>query len=329
MKVHSDITSLPHFRNAAVTIGTFDGVHAGHQKIISQLTSEAKKNEGESIIVTFHPHPRMVLSNSPESVKLITTIEERIFLLDKSGLDHLVIVPFDLGFSRLSAAEYVEDFLLRHFNPHTLIIGFDHRFGQGRTGNFSMLEDYAARGQFRLIEISQHVIHELKVSSTRIREEISGGNIEEANVLLGYSYFFDGRVVKGDQLGRKIGYPTANIRLEEEEKLLPGNGVYAVYAGLKNSDLLLTPDLILKGMMNIGVRPTVDGLKQATEVNLFDFSEDVYDQRLQVYVEKRLRSEKKFAGLDALKEQLAEDARDSVVHLSQHSGPHQFNRQLL
>ncbi|MEO6930083.1 MAG: bifunctional riboflavin kinase/FAD synthetase [Chitinophagaceae bacterium] len=326
MKVHSDIANLPAFRNAVITIGTFDGVHAGHQKIISQLTSEAKNCGGESVIVTFHPHPRMVLTASPESVKLITTIEERIFLLGKLGLDHLVIVPFDLAFSKLSASEYVEDFLVRHFRPHTLIIGFDHRFGQGRSGDFHMLEDYASRGKFKLIEISQHIIHELKVSSTRIREEIAGGKIEEANELLGYSYFFDGSVVKGDQLGRQIGYPTANIRLSEPGKLLPGNGVYAVYAGLKNADPSQAPVTLFEGMMNIGSRPTVGGLQKTTEVNLFDFDLNIYDQRLQVYVESRLRDEKKFAGLAELKEQLAEDAKISRSTLCLQSGPHQFHR---
>lgn len=311
MKVHSDINNLPVFRNAVVTIGTFDGVHAGHRKIIGLLISEARAVNGESIIITFHPHPKKVVGANPQSVHLLTTIDERITLLESLGLDHLVVVPFDLHFSNLSAKEYVEEFLLKKFSPHTLIIGFDHRFGKGRTGDFHLLEEYAANDQFRLIEISQHVIHELKVSSTRIREELQKGDPDEANELLGYTYFFSGTVVTGDQIGRTIGYPTANIRLETPEKLLPANGIYAVFARIRGEH-----ETIYKGMMSIGFRPTVGGTREVTEVYLFDFSRDIYGKELQVFVVTRLRDEVKFSDLASLTRQIDQDAEDSLKVLA-------------
>lgn len=307
MKVHSDINNLPSFRNAVVTIGTFDGVHAGHRKIIGQLISEARKNEGESIIITFHPHPKQVVGSHAQPIHLLTTIAERILLLERLGLDHLVVVPFDLHFSNLSAQEYVEEFLLKKFSPHTLIIGFDHRFGKGRTGDFHLLEEYALNRQFHLIEISQHIIHELKVSSTRIREELNRGNVDEANELLGYTYFFSGTVVTGDQIGRTIGYPTANVKMDNAEKLLPANGIYAVFARLNDHD---AP--IYKGMMSIGIRPTVGGTKEVTEVYLFDFNRDIYGRQLEVFVVKRLRDEVKFPDLPSLTRQIDQDAQDSL-----------------
>ena len=311
MKVHSDINNLPSFKNAVVTIGTFDGVHAGHRKIIGQLISEARKNEGESIIITFHPHPKQVVGSHAQPIHLLTTIAERTQLLETLGLDHLVVVPFDLHFSNLSAREYVEEFLLKKFSPHTLIIGFDHRFGKGRTGDFHLLEQYALDGKFHLVEISQHIIHEMKVSSTRIREELNKGNVDEANELLGYTYFFSGTVVTGDQIGRTIGYPTANVKMENDEKLLPAKGIYAVFARVNDADAQLH-----KGMMSIGIRPTVGGTKQVTEVYLFDFNRDIYGRQLEVFVVKRLRDEVHFPDLPALTKQIDQDAQDSLLVLA-------------
>jgi riboflavin kinase/FMN adenylyltransferase len=305
MQVHRDIDHLPVFKNAVVTIGTFDGVHLGHRKILYQLKQEAAIIAGETVIVTFHPHPRKVVHNATHQVRLITTIEERIDLLSAIGIDHLVVVPFTEAFSELSPEEYVENFLTLKFHPHTVIIGYDHRFGKGRKGDYKLLEDYRNKGYFELKEIPQHVIKDSTVSSTLIRQSITEGNISLANSLLGYEFFFEGRVVRGDQRGRTIGFPTANLRVEDEEKIIPGNGVYGVDVAFNGQDRF-------KGMMNIGVRPTVDGSTKTIEVNIFDFDKDIYEKRLRVYVKKFLRGEQKFESLDALKAQLYKDRHDSL-----------------
>jgi len=304
MKVHTEITALPDFKNAVVTIGTFDGVHRGHRKIIDQLREEAQRINGETVIVTFYPHPRMVISSKTQ-LYLINTPEEKQKLLAAQGVDHLVIVPFTPDFASQTAADYVEHFLIKYFHPHTLIIGYDHRFGQGRKGDFHLLEQYAAEKRFNLIEIPQHLLHESAISSTRIRENLLLGKLEEANELLGYDYFFEGLVVEGNKLGRTIGYPTANLEVMIAEKLVPGNGVYAVLAELKNLERGY-----INGMMNIGIRPTIDGTKRVIEVNLLNFNEDIYGSTLKVYLKKYLRGEQKFNGLEALKNQLAKDREE-------------------
>lgn len=310
MKVHQYTDHLPLFRNAVITIGTFDGVHQGHRQIISSLQQEAAAAGGETVIITFHPHPRWVLRN--HDIQLINTIDERIELLRQAGIDHLVIVPFTDAFSKLSAEEYVEHFLVEHFHPHTIIIGYDHRFGNNRKGDFRMLEAYAARGLFRLKEIPEHVINDNTVSSTTIRHSVLQGHIQEANRLLGYPFFFTGEVVEGNKLGRTIGYPTANIHIKEPEKLIPANGVYAVTAELMNEK-----GRLYQGMMNIGLRPTVGGKNRTIEVNLFGFQRDIYHQPIRVYVYRYLRDEVKFNGLDALKDQLALDRQDTLAALSE------------
>lgn len=304
MKVYTEITTLPFFPNAVVTIGTFDGVHLGHHQIINQLKEEASKIGGETVIITFYPHPKKIVSSQPSPVFLLNTPAEKHALLSAQGIDHLVIVPFTAEFANQTAAEYVENFLINHFHPHTLIIGYDHKFGQGRKGDYHLLEDYAAKFGFNLIEIPQHLLHESAISSTRIRENLQSGSLKEANELLGYEYFFDGTVVEGNKLGRTIGYPTANLQINYTEKLVPGNGVYAVRVTMKS---LTGKSRELKGMMNIGVRPTVDGTKRVIEVNLLDFNENIYGENLRVQLVKYLRGEAKFSGLDALKEQLAKD----------------------
>ncbi|MFT3827755.1 MAG: bifunctional riboflavin kinase/FAD synthetase [Chitinophagaceae bacterium] len=301
MKVYHSTDTLPAFKKAVVTIGTFDGVHLGHRQILDQLKQEAERIGGETVIITFHPHPRKIVGKSEHPLQLINTIEERIELLEKNGIDNLVIVPFTAEFAQQTPEEYIEHFLVQKFQPHTVIIGYDHRFGQGRKGDYKLLELYSAKLGFELKEISQHVINENTVSSTRIRTAVSQGAIEEANALLGYTFFFEGTVVKGNQLGRTLGYPTANLQPADDTKQVPGNGVYAVEVTIGNTSA------ILKGMMNIGVRPTVDGTKRMIEVNIFDFDKDIYGETLRVYVKHYLRSEKKFNGLDALKAQLASD----------------------
>jgi riboflavin kinase / FMN adenylyltransferase len=339
MQVHRDIDHLPQFKNSVVTIGTFDGVHLGHRQILTQLKAEAERIKGDTVIVTFHPHPRKVINSSQPPIYLLNTIEEKIELLRALDIDHLVIVPFDERFSQISAQEYIEQFLMRKFNPHTIIIGYDHHFGKGRTGNYLLLEEYSAKLHFRLIEISSHIIDENAVSSTRIRQSLLKGDVESANHLLGYDYFFQGQVTEGNKLGRKLGFPTANLEIEDKEKLIPGNGVYVAEAMLISGETPtgtalyrpgiekqeqnakvdpFTHDAPLKGMMNIGVRPTLTDGKFMIEIHLFDFNADIYGKKLRVYVKTYLRPEIKFDSLEALRDQLAIDRTNTLQYFSEH-----------
>ena len=307
MQVHRDIQKLPQPTRPVLTIGTFDGVHIGHKKILEQLKKITAEVGGESMIITFHPHPRSVIGTGAP-LQLINTIEERIELLTPH-IDHLVIVPFTEAFSKLDAEEYVNDFLIGKFKPHTVIIGYDHRFGMNRTGDYDLLEKYHRKGLFVLKEIPAELLRNNAVSSTRIRDAVSRGDMESANALLGYDFFFAGTVVEGNKLGRSLGFPTANLHIEDKEKLMPANGVYAV--------TIRVPDLLkeYKGMMNIGFRPTVGGSKKMIEVNLFDFENDLYGKVLRVHVKKKLRDEKKFSGINELQQQLAKDREDSKREL--------------
>ena len=236
MVVHTDIKNLPFFKNAVITIGTFDGVHTGHLQIIHQLKKEAVNINGESVIITFHPHPRMVIDaasqassrDNYEELKLLNTLPEKIELLQKQNIDHLVIVPFTIAFSEQSAEEYIRDFLVSKFHPHTIITGYDHHFGKNRQGNYKLLEFYQSECNFKVKEIPEHVLHNVIISSTKIRHALEEGDINTANEYLGYSYFFEGKVIEGEKLGRTLGYPTANILITDKNKLVPGNGVYAV-----------------------------------------------------------------------------------------------------
>ena len=311
MNLHKDIEHLPQFRKAVITIGTFDGVHLGHQQIIAQMKSEAARIGGETVIITFHPHPRRVV-HADQDVKLITTIEERIELLSAAGIDHLVIVPFTHMFSELEPREYVETFLKKRCNPAVVIIGYDHKFGKGRKGDYKLLEEYSAKGYFELKEIPQHVINHITVSSTQIRGYILKGEIGKANELLGYDFSFEGMVVKGDQLGRKLGFPTANIQLLSSEKIVPGNGIYAVLTEIaKNKN-----NPLFGGMMSIGVRPTVaEGKARTIEVNIFNFNEDIYGENIRVFVKAFIRPELKFSGLDELTAAIQKDKESSLALL--------------
>jgi riboflavin kinase/FMN adenylyltransferase len=311
MNLHKDIEHLPQFRKAVITIGTFDGVHLGHQQIIAQMKSEAARIGGETVIITFHPHPRRVV-HADQDVKLITTIEERIELLSAAGIDHLVIVPFTHMFSELEPREYVETFLKKRCNPAVVIIGYDHKFGKGRKGDYKLLEEYSAKGYFELKEIPQHVINHITVSSTQIRGYILKGEIGKANELLGYDFSFEGMVVKGDQLGRKLGFPTANIQLLNSEKIVPGNGIYAVLTEIaKNKN-----NPLFGGMMSIGVRPTVaEGKARTIEVNIFNFNEDIYGENIRVFVKAFIRPELKFSGLDELTAAIQKDKESSLALL--------------
>lgn len=309
MKVHRDIDNLPVFRNAVVTIGTFDGVHMGHRQILDKLKEEAIAINGETVIITFHPHPRKVISSTILGIRLINTLDERLQLLEQHGIDHVVIVPFTDAFANQPAEDYVKNFLVNRFHPHTVIIGYDHRFGRDRLGDYKLLEKKAFEYNYHLKEIPKHILDNISISSTNIREAILHNDTETANLLLGYEFFFSGVVVHGDKIGRTLGYPTANLKMQDEEKITPGNGIYAVYASLPGNNKRL------KGMMSIGFRPTVDGRRRVIEVNLFDFSEEIYDQTLTVYVKKYLREEVKFEGLEALVRQIDQDKINSLAVL--------------
>ena len=311
MQVHKDIDQLPSFQNAVITIGTFDGVHMGHRQVIDKLKDEASAINGETIIITFHPHPRKVVSSTILGIRLINTLEEKLGLLEQLGIDHVVVVPFTEAFANQPAEDYIKNFLIEKFRPHTIIIGYDHRFGRDRMGDYRLLEKKALDYNYQLKEIPKHILENISISSTNIREAILHNDTETANKLLGYDFFFSGIVVHGDKLGRKLGYPTANLKIQDEEKIIPGNGIYAVYAELAGQNISSR----MKGMMSIGFRPTVDGKKRVVEVNLFDFNKEIYGETLRVYVKQYLREEIKFDNLDMLVKQIDQDKINSLAIL--------------
>jgi riboflavin kinase / FMN adenylyltransferase len=306
MLVHRNTDHLPTFRNAVLTIGTFDGVHLGHQQIIRQLKSEAMAKSGETVILTFHPHPRKVVRGDQDGISLLNTLEEKITLLESHGINHLVVVPFTPEFSRLTAEQYVTEFLVSKFRPAVLIIGYDHRFGQGRSGNYELLEEMGPAHGFEVKEIPEHILNTVTVSSTRIRQDLKEGKLAEANQFLGYPYMLSGTVVEGDKRGRTIGFPTANLRLEDEGKLIPADGVYAVTVSIRGREN------IYRGMMNIGFRPTVGGTRRSLEVHIINFSEDIYGSVLELKLHHYVRREKKFSSLEELKAQLTADQGEVV-----------------
>jgi riboflavin kinase / FMN adenylyltransferase len=318
MQVHRSTDNLPVFTNAVVTIGTFDGVHVGHQQIIKQLKEEADRINGETVIITFHPHPRSVVKAS-KPVYLLSTLEEKISLLTTFGIDHLIVVPFDKNFSEQKPEDYVTNFLFEKCKPHTLIIGYDHRFGKNRAGDYHLLEHFGKQLGFTVKEIPEHLINEVTVSSTNIREALLKGDVQTANSYLGYNYFFEGIIVDGNKLGRTLGYPTANIIIHDEDKLVPVNGIYVAEAEIVNGQPstvnreLSTP---LKGMMSIGVRPTVDGKNRTIEMNIFDFEKDIYGYIIRIFVCAYLRPEEKFNSLDELVHQIDKDKENSLEYFS-------------
>lgn len=313
MKVHYDLKQLPKFNKGVITTGAFDGVHRGHQQIIGRMIEIANEIHGETIIITFHPHPRKIISSIPGEIKQLTSLNERIALLEKAGIDHLVVIPFDYQFSNLSATDYIKSFLVANFHPHTILVGYDHRFGKGRLGDLTLLTNMGVEMGFQVEQINEQLVAGEIVSSTFIRNYLGEKEIQKANALLGYAYFFDGFIVRGNQIGRTIGFPTANLHINEEEKLIPSNGVYAVR--VKGNCF---GNKVYDGMMNIGVRPTVDGQKKVIEVNIFDFNDDIYEQTITVMVYDYLRGEVKFNGLEALKAQLNQDVETSKTILQQH-----------
>lgn len=308
MKIVHSIKSFAAGKPTVVTIGTFDGVHLGHQKILEQIISSAKLNDCESLVLTFFPHPRMVLQEGTE-MKQLNTLNEKIALLAHLGIDHLVVHPFDKEFSRMTAEDFVQKVLVDTFNVQKIIIGYDHRFGRNRTADINDLIKFGQTYGFAVEQISAQEINAVSVSSTKIRMALCEGQIALANEFLGYDYSLTGTVTKGQQLGRTIGYPTANIQIEEDYKLVPQNGVYVAKCILNQKTVY--------GMMNIGNRPTVNGITQTIEINLFDFNDDLYGQTITVSLLKRMRDEQKFESLEALKNQLAFDKQIALSYINQ------------
>lgn len=301
MKIHRNIDVLPDFTKAVITIGTFDGVHLGHSHIFKQMRQEAQHIGGESVVITFHPHPRMVLAN--HDIKLLNTLEEKLELLGRQPVDHVVVVPFTLEFSEQSAVNYIKDFIIKYFHPQVIITGYDHHFGKDRSGNYLLLEKFAGAYNYVVKEIPEHVMEEAAISSTRIRNSLLTGDIKLANELLGYPYFFEGKVIEGNKIGRTIGYPTANIIVDDANKIIPADGVYAVEVQIEQQPVLLP------AIMSIGIRPTITSSGRHIEVHLLDFNRNIYDQSLRIYLKHFLRSEKKFTDLNELKEAIAEDEK--------------------
>lgn len=305
MKIHRDLDSF-HAHNPVLTIGTFDGVHLGHRKIINALHDRAKTINGESVIFTFDPHPRKVVAPDEASLRLLTTLEEKIALFEQSGIDHLIIYPFTTEFSRLTYEEFVEVVLVGQIHLKFLVVGYDHRFGKNRQGDFEFLQQCAARYDFQIEQLDVLLMNEANVSSTKIREAIQQGNFETANAFLGYPFTFHGTIVEGQKLGRKIQFPTANVQASDPDKIIPGYGVYAVKVVIQGKLHL--------GMLNIGSRPTVNNNadNRSIEVHIFDFDLEVYGEPIELVFYKKLRDEQKFPSLETLQDQLAKDKVNTI-----------------
>jgi len=309
LKKHENACTYTNNTKSAVTIGTFDGVHIGHKKIIERLTSSAKENNLDSIILTFFPHPRMVLQKNA-NIKLINTMEERSQILERTGLNHIVVHPFSTEFSQLSAKEYVQQMLVKYLKAEKVIIGYDHRFGKGRTANIEDLVTYGNEFGFDVEEISQQDVEDVAVSSTKIRKALENGEIDKANKYLGYEFMLTGKIVKGKQLGRTLGYPTANMQIMETYKLIPKNGVYVVKSCIDNQTYY--------GMTNIGNNPTVGGTKQTIETYFFDSDFNLYDKKIQIELLTRIRDEKKFNSTIELKEAMSDDEDFAREYIDTH-----------
>ncbi|GAA4428176.1 bifunctional riboflavin kinase/FAD synthetase [Pontibacter saemangeumensis] len=299
MEVIRDIKDFPQLSHAVVTSGTFDGVHIGHQKILKRVKERARQSNGQSVVITYWPHPRLVLFPEDNDLRLLSTIEERIEQLRSFGIDYLLIIPFTKEFARTSSRSFITDVLVRAINTRVLVIGYDHRFGKNREGSFENLKARSAQYGFEVEEIPRQDVDDVAVSSTKIRKALEEGDIETANRYLGHPYSLTSVVVEGNRLGRTIGYPTANLAPPANNKLVPGNGVYAVWVKHDQEKHA--------GMMNIGLRPTVDGKQLSIEVHILHFDRDLYGQTLTVEFVELLRQEQNFGNLKALKEQLAKD----------------------
>ena len=306
MKIFHSINEFHSDKKTILTLGTFDGVHIGHAAILKKLTQNTNNGEFESTVLTFFPHPRMVLQGKSD-LKLLNTINEKMELLETIGIENLIIHPFDENFAQLSAEEFVKTVLVDQLHVQKIIIGYDHRFGKNRTANIDDLITFGTQYGFEVEQISAQEINAISISSTKIRTALETGDIQLANEYLGYAYFLSGTVVKGKQLGRTIGFPTANIKLEEEYKLVPKNGVYVVRAEIEDKHVF--------GMMNIGFNPTVEGKNRTIEAHFFDFDADIYNRHIKVSILQRIRSEKKFESVALLKMQLEKDQKEATTFI--------------
>ncbi len=310
MRIYDGIEEFSRLPKAVVTSGTFDGVHIGHQKILAKLTHLAKKTGGETVVITFWPHPRLVLHPDSKDLKLLSTFEEKAALLEQSGIDHLIKIAFTKEFSQLSSSEFIQKVIIEAIGTSHLVIGYDHRFGKNREGSFDHLVANKTKYGFEVEEISRQDIDNVGVSSTRIRNALEAGKVEIATEYLGRPYSFTGTVVEGDKIGRKMGYPTANINIPEQYKLIPADGVYAVKVSIQNKQY--------DGMLNIGQRPTVGGQKRTVEVHIFDMEENLYQKEITVSLVQQIRTELKFNSLEQLKNQLHQDKQAAKGILEQH-----------
>lgn len=305
MQTHNSIHDFFSYQKTILTIGTFDGVHLGHQKILHKIAEQAGLFNYESVVLTFFPHPRMVLGKDT-TIKLLNTLEEKEKLIEKTGIDHLIIQKFDEAFSNLSAADFVKQILVDKLNSGKIIIGYDHKFGKGRTADINNLIEFGKQFNFEVEEISAEEIGDIAVSSTKIRKALLEGNIQLVNQYLGYTFEFTGKVIEGKKIGRTIQFPTANISIEKNYKLLPKNGVYIITSKIDNINY--------HGMMNIGTNPTLGENQQTIEVHFFDFNQNIYNKKLTIKVLDKIREEQKFDSLEALQLQLNKDQTFSKLY---------------
>lgn len=306
MKVYNHLDEFQQIHNPVVTIGIFDGLHLGHQKILNRLKECAKEINGESVLLSFFPHPRTVLQPEKSDLRLINTLDEKINLLSDLGIDHVIIHPFDLDFANIPAETFVDQILINKIGVKRLVIGYDHHFGKDRKGSFQQLTEESRKFNFDLEEIPAKDIDEVNISSSKIRKALLDGNVTLANTFLGYKYFFRGTVIKGDQIGRKIHFPTANVYIEEKYKLIPAEGVYAVKVLIREKEY--------SGMLNIGHRPTLPGKEFSIEVHILNFNDDIYGETIKVSLFQRIRNEVRFDDLSSLEKQLNKD-RETVKTL--------------
>ncbi len=308
MKIYNHFSDFKRLKNAVVTIGTFDGVHYGHQKIIKRLCELAKATGGESVILTFFPHPRLIIDPENQELKMINTIDEKAKILASLGVDHLIITPFTRDFSNLSPTEYIKNILVDTIGVKNLIVGYDHRFGKDRAGGMPQLEAEAKVYDYKIEVIPEQDINDVAVSSTKVRNALLSGKVALAANYLGYNFSLYGRVIKGDKIGRTIGFPTANIFIEETYKLIPSDGIYAVTVDMSGQTF--------KGMAYIGQRPTINGMTRNIEVNIFDFNQEIYGQYITMTFLQFLREDVKFTGLETLKIQLQKDKDDTIAYFN-------------
>ena len=308
MKIYRNINDFKNVDYPVVTVGTFDGVHLGHQKIFKKMTELAQANNGETVVLTFAPHPRIILYSDSKNLKFINTQKRKFELLEKAGVDHLIIIPFTKDFSKISSKDFIKTKLVEKLKVKKLVIGYNHHFGKNRQGNFNNLFKFSNSLGFQVEEIPEQDVKNIAVSSTKIRNALINGDIKTANAFLGYEYSIMGKVVKGNEIGRKIGFPTANIQIEDKYKLIAAQGVYACKVEWKGQ--------IFKGMGNIGTRPTLEQHKLTTEVHIFNFDKEIYNDNITIFFLDRVRDEIKFSDLNALRNRLLKDKQIVTVMLS-------------